>query len=428
MSEPVFRLPNGAGLPFAKAWHQGKVSDWRMTSGRVWLEGKVSAAEAIANRAAQQGTDQWWQVRKDNLPRVNLQPSWSDQIVVCADIDKLPSTYLDFDQLYAVMRDMYSPRAVVTRSPRGKVKIFFVVHWHAHKELPAELALKFLRTTLPEGLHSALDGEWAGLRTARLTLDMIDALAEGLPRCRPYDLSHLLEVDREANAGESLTNDGISVWGFPAHTYRIYEGSLDAYPELRKYIGRHRTREAIIRRLVLMWNLAHSGFQLDQKKFAREIGLRDHSQVSRNLMRLQDAFGLLVCTDAEYIYGSDKAKARGWAPKCKKYEARGELRKAVLELASQAAGGIYLVPLPAQIPDGEWDKWLYCGTFHFPGTPEAYLAWVRSMPSWDVKGRYQKAMRLAEKHLGLAKSHYPLPKRRMAASAQPTLPAKPGAA
>lgn len=347
---------------------------------------------------------QWWRKydcdllrknllsKKEFLPKLDAYSPRGTTKGVFADFDELSPEFQSFDAIAAALKAHLGSRAVVFRSPSGKAKALIPIELNHARPMSSEIAIATLKAVLPENLHF-FDKRPSALQTAFLHPGNVDVISSELPHCQITPA-----VVEDTGGGEEIAFPLVISRNFPPtpHVFRRYEGPLDDYPSLETFIYCARTskqrhiREELIRRLVCNAGLLDS-FALPQKKLAKEIGC-DQKSISNALTALQYCrYPLLDCTHLRYKFGNRGREA-------KKYRACFELKVAIIELRVK---GRTLTPLPTNIENGKWDETLRLASLHFPGQPQKYLAWVKTLPGVDEKKRFPKAYRIARRFLSM---------------------------
>lgn len=361
LPEIAFPLPGGSALRWEFPIKGKKYDQWRRTHMDPKLLKSVS--------------------EKGNSPRIAC---WSDHMreqLVIADFDKLeklPAHLPSFDALFEFLVRHVAGSGVVVRTYSNKVKVIYPIRLMDYGPMDKETCLGFLKERLPSGLFNAIDTSTTAFKVLGLTPSIVTELRRALA------VISIIPLSRSSCAEEDsrLVTSSIPNSNVKHKVFNVYTGSIEALkPELRKYIGRSKIRENLIRWLLYRRSLiSNEGFGLSCLFLADQIEALQ-GKVTDALKRAQLPDNeLLRVVDASFNL-----------KKAKRYIAVGALSEEIDRLAPQFRTP---EPFPAMIKDGDWEEELKRLAMSWYRAPKEFLIEVSQLPDWNLNDRPHKAVRV----------------------------------
>ncbi len=345
--EDAFVLPDGSSLRYALPGDRGGQFDWYRTFRAAYLE-------------------TWRAKIKEKRIRLGLWNSQGEVSAVAADFDRLPPGYANFDKLEEYIEATFRGKALITRSPSGRVKCFIAVR-QPGSLMTAAIARDTLEVIFGD-LACGLDISLPALSITFLTREMVQQLRglRDLPVIEPILESEEFEIKEDVN--KDIT---------PLHLFRTFRGELPE--QLRDWVNESLLREAFVRILYESPRLlSPQGMDLPSTKLATQCEARPVT-IRRYITAMVND-GLLACKSERYL-PSKKAmtyRAMGWFADL--LEARFPTRKHT-ERASMLLEGI---------SDGEWNKRIFEMCMKWPGSLEEFATFAYSLPGIELKDRRRK--------------------------------------
>lgn len=314
--------------------------------------------------------------KKEACPKLACWNRHTREQIIPADFDKLPEGYASFDDLERSLKATYRGAAIVVRTFSQKVKVIFVVRIPENEIMNRETSLRFLKEHLEPGLFDIVDKRHSALTIIALTPVIVTELQDRLHRI-PVKAVPVEPLD----VGGRVSSGILSIPINTQYEFTIYDGPIEALgPEIRRYIGRSRVREKLVRCLVYRTGLIKDeGFCLSSIMLGRQLGVQQGS-ITKALKHAQ-AVGLLEVIDDSFRTGSEA--------RAKRYVALGALRDEITRLAP-----VKPIVAPEAIEDGTWDEELFDLAQRYYRRPaDEFLEAVRGIPGWNLKDRCTKAIR-----------------------------------
>ncbi len=345
----LFNLPDGSTLKFATHWQKGPINNWFFSHDdkRVW-------------KASTQA--------KGKQYKVDLWSSRTNLIVLCADIDKLPSFYSCYDSLYQFLKLVLSKEtAVVARSASGKVKCFFLVDI-GNSKINASLAKATLESIFcfNNDIFNCLDLSSTGMRITYLNHSVLLALVKGLSLLNPISA---VDIDGQE---DNVYSSSIGT----SKPLRQYTGDLNLIFPQYNFIG---VKAGLLRILLESKELLTSeGFGISLKKVSKDVN-KSFQRVHIAKKYFQK-LNWIEKIDDYYIPGK----------KAKMYRASGELKDALVKKFRSVSDKIVV---PSSIPDKEWNSSLgsIIGRLFQSHTIEETLEKIKKIEGARIGDRLQQA-------------------------------------
>lgn len=340
-SKNAFLLPNGSVLRYAFPEDKGNQCKWFRTfySERLMIKRN----------------------NKISLPKLGLWSSKSNQYLLAADFDNLPDGFANFANLRTYLKQNYTS-GIVTTTPSGKAKVFFVIEISNEIEMNLETAIATLELIFHldnYDLINYIDKSISAMSIAFLTPEMV----QDLQKLKSLKIISVEGYSNHSNE-ETLKSE---------HIFKLYEGCMPKYFE---DFTSSDSREIFLRKLIACYGLIKDkGFSLPIPKIAKEC------DVSAKTISLWIAelisIGCLNCINRKYIPGV----------RAKTYIAKNELKEFIL----------YTTPKkerkkpPSVIRDGEWNQKLFDIAWYYHDDEEGYFEHVKRISGWNKKDRQKQA-------------------------------------
>ena len=352
MKRPLVTLPNGSHLKYASGPTRGSMFGNDLISG-----------ERVANwdlfEDIEIPSDHTLEDKKINLKKaykLNLWSSGTSQHVICADFDKRPKRFKDFDEFIEHLNWQYD-NAVVTRSRRGRAKAFFVVELPPKVDMSKQIAELTLQEILEPKLFKIIDRR--GLEVTWLTPEMKSALQSRLHLLQPLQAVLPDKFDKPL---------------------RVSSGRIP--PTLRNFIHsgtkstEYEKREKFIR-ILMDTPLLRDTFYISTTRLGSECDVKPMtiSRWRNELVKM----GQLILLDSQYFMGK-RAKA---------YKASGELLEILPSVPEKGVVKDFPTrkPPPTNIEDGQWNEAMFEAIKYYRGDEDLIWAWFKSCPGHQLKDR-----------------------------------------
>ncbi len=347
---PQFPLPDPSGaLRYAWSRQPGVVASWE----------QIAIDESKAA--------QWNITIKNHLPRVSFWNTGCNQVILCADFDKVPNGYRDYDELENRMVAFYKDSALVLRSFSGKVKVLFIAEKEENVRMSNKIALDNLRRLLPPNIDEKdIDPSTGALQWTFVSQGIKERMQQ-LPRLKVHTLiapAQNIEITpKETPKSEAPLRE---------HAGEIPDDLLLFLKEEKFLMNGTSDRERFVRILLASPQLMYdNGFGISALKIKKQ-GIASHTTIYKLVSKLVK-LGLLKKVSGYII----KKKAN-----C--YIANGILREAIANLPPP----LNYRKLPKTILDGEWYSTLWYASYKFRyKLEEDFIKWVKTIEEWDRKGK-----------------------------------------
>ncbi len=364
------QLPNGFTLKWCAPRRKLRFKEFKNELDDKKLNSWIDKAAQLLKEAKALNDLEMVRQAKRTFPKVNLLPELSEEKVLTADFDNIPSGFLSYDELYKDLAVKY-PNAVVARTTSNKVKLFFVIRYkysnrvdltlsttsdsQLFPKITPEVAVKLIETLLNnKSLFDSIDKKIQAFQITFISRDIKEKL-KLLRQLPVFDFS----------AGNYVPPPQPTV-DVPTRrkrrpVARLFVGQLDE--SLRLVVKQQRppsqrSFEKFIRYLVACPTLnTKDGWDISTtiiSKLAR-VSKRTASRW-RNL--LEDEYNLIECIEETVIRGK----------KAKTYIAIGSLFTAI-----QEANGNHPPFIPARtFPTGGWHSGGYYNLIRLIGGPNKH--------------------------------------------------------
>ena len=362
----IFILPNGSILPYSLPGDSGNQRFFRTKKTKRF-------------RSSLQST------KKEDLPLLHCWKSDSNLVLINADFDEEPDAYgfADFDRLEEFLLSTIGHLGIVTRSASNKVKVFFLLNLPQDIEITKDIALDTLSKILPDDLSEHIDHRLSALSksyiTERMCIDINTSLFTLIP------IEPVLDSVEE-NPVKGEYSSCIPYYQATPTLEAQNFGNLISQ-RLSEEVNRTKTLEQIMLFLMAAPSLVTTGFQISQKKLGVTAGVSQKT-ISLYLSKLLNA-GLLYTVNKTYV--PDK--------QAKTYRFAG-LFRVLFKMFFDRPSSFIRKPrrsrseLPSRINDGEWNDTMVKNVYRFRANPDAFLEWIKSIPDYHLKDRWQQANRI----------------------------------
>lgn len=347
-------LPNGAPLKYAQYYRKGSQAKW-------------SEVQDIDIKDSSQ---------KKDLYKLDLWSSGTNQHVVAADFDdKMPEGFSKDEKGYDDLFEKLSwicPNAVVTRSRRQRVKLFFVIKLPDAEPITMPIALATLENLLEPKFYEVIDKK-SGPKVTVLTKEMKRRLQNQLHRLKPEDA---VIPPRKLEPRPLREMYG----PIPAFIERFFSGG-------RGSRSRH-GREKFLRILLATPQLRES-WAISTPKMSKECGVSE--KAISNWRRSLIGGGVLELLDKQFFKGK----------LAQLFRAAGELLEHLPPLPEP--GQVTNIsskskmppphPPPSEVEDGHWCEEMLNTCRWFKGNDDLIWDWFFSVPTHADKDEREREMR-----------------------------------
>lgn len=347
----LFKLPNGKHLKYEYSRNGIKVG-----SQDTWTKAR--------------NCEEFWRTarspKKEQLPKLGLWSSRSNQHLLAIDIDKLPEGFLSFEELYNKLLNTLDKVAIVLRSPSGKVKVLFLVEVYGGI-IPTDSSIKsVLNQLLPSDLNCTVDPQ--GTKLCFVNESMARIISERLPYL-PVFLSMRVSGPTGAVRRDEAPKEP-----------RFYRGPIpDSLLVFQKHYKSklEPSKEKFLRYLLASPNLIW-GLDLPITHLGKLMGTTPTSVSTWIKWLIQNRWLQLV--SGKYAKGK----------KARRFKANGKLLS-FLKILYPTHTDRQTPPPPSVIRDGEWNDAGWSAIVHFQNRSKV-LDWFYNIPGNDLKGREKKIL------------------------------------
>ena len=139
------QLPNGFTLKWCAPRRRLGFQEFKNELDDKKLNSWIDKAAQLLKEAKALNDLEMVRQAKRTFPKVNLLPELSEEKVLTADFDNIPSGFSSYDELYKDLAVKY-PNAVVARTTSNKVKLFFVIRYQYSNRVDLTLNPNFEST------------------------------------------------------------------------------------------------------------------------------------------------------------------------------------------------------------------------------------------------------------------------------------------
>lgn len=351
------QLPNGFTLKWCAPRRKLSFQEFKNELDDKKLNSWIDKAAQLLKEAKALNDLVMVRQAKGKFPKVNLLPELSEEKVLTADFDNIPSGFSSYDELYKDVAVKY-PNAAVARTTSNKVKLFFVIRYQYSKRVDLTLS-----TTSDSQLFPKITPEVAvklieELLNNKTLFDSIDKKIQAFQiTFISRDIKEKLKLLRQLpvfdfSAGDYVPPPQPTVDGPTRRkrrpVARLFVGQLDE--SLRLVVKQQRppmqsSFEKFIRYLVACPGLnTKAGYDISTTIISKLA--RVSKRTASKWRSLLEEKKLIECIEETVIWRNSKILSK----KAKTYKAVGSLSKAI-----EVANGSYKPFIPARtFPTGGW--------------------------------------------------------------------------